>query len=160
MNKLTVRRTLMFVAITLIACNCRVFSQSPELEVEGEDQTAIVVTIPPSIQSNLEAYTTEEYSFNYPIGYTITLPTQPFPALNIEKARNKRMEIFQMEDFERRPWGFTGDETQEEIDGYVPKETLTLGSGDKQYDVWLYYGENDTQTKKELDAIFESIVIK
>ena len=153
MNKLTVKRTLMFVAITLIACACRVFSQSPELEVEG-------VTIPPSIQSNLEAYTTEEYSFNYPIGYTITLPTQPFPALNIEKARNKRMEIFQMEDFGRRPWGFSGDETQEEIDGYVPKETLTLGSGDKQYDVWLYYGENDTQTKKELGAIFDSIVIK
>jgi hypothetical protein len=70
------------------------------------------------------------------------------------------MEIFQMKDFGDRPWGFSGGETEEEIDGYVPKETLTVGSGDKQYDVWLFYSENDSQTKKELNAIFDSIVIK
>lgn len=160
MSKLPATRTLTFVAITLMACACRVFSQSPEVEVEGVGQTAIIETIPPSIQSDLETYSSEKYSFNYPNGYTITLPTQSFPALTIEKARNKRMEIFQMKDFGDRPWGFSGGETEEEIDGYVPKETLTVGSGDKQYDVWLFYSENDSQTKKELNAIFDSIVIK
>ncbi len=65
-----------------------------------------------------------------------------------------------MEDFGDRPWGFSGTETQEEIDGYVPKERLIVGSDGKQYDVWLYYGENDSQTKDELKAIFDSIVVK
>ena len=91
MNKLPATRTLTFVAITLMACACRVFSQSPVVEVEGVSQTAINETIPPSIQSDLETYSSEKYSFNYPNGYTITLPTQSFPALTIEKARNIRI---------------------------------------------------------------------
>ncbi len=119
-----------------------------------------ITTQPPSISSDLKTYSSEKYSFNYPNGYSVTLPTQSFTVLTIEKARNKRVEIFQMKDFGDRPWGFEGTETQEEVDGYVPKETLTVGSGDKQYDVWLYYSENDSQAKKEVKAIFDSIVVK
>lgn len=119
-----------------------------------------IATQPPSIQSGLETYSSEKYSFNYPNGYAVTLATQSFPALTVEKTRNKRVEIFQMKDFGDRPWGFEGTETQEEIDGYVPKEQLTVGAGDKKYDVWLYYSENDSQTKKEVKAIFDSIVVK
>lgn len=111
-------------------------------------------------QSDWEIYSSEEYSFSYPNGYAITLPTQSFPALTVEKARNKRVEIFQMEDFGDRPWGFDGTETQEDIDGYVPKETLTVGGGSKQYDVWLFYSENDTRVRDETRAIFESIVVE
>lgn len=117
-------------------------------------------TQPLTISSDLETYSSEKYSFQYPNGYSVTIPTQSFPAFTIEKARNKRVEIFQMNDFGDRPWGFEGTETQEEIDGYVPKETLTVGSSAKQYDVWLYYSENDSQTKNELKAIFDSIVVK
>ncbi|MCF6276398.1 MAG: hypothetical protein L3J07_00970 [Candidatus Magasanikbacteria bacterium] len=113
-----------------------------------------------SIRSGMETYSSEKYSFNYPNSYTVTLVTQSFPALTVEKAGNKRVEIFQMKDFGDRPWGFEGTETQEDIDGYVPKKTLTVGSGDNQYEVWLYYSENDSQTKKEVKAIFDSIVVK
>lgn len=118
------------------------------------------VTQPPSIPSNLETYSSEHYSFSYPREYTVTPATPSFHALTVEKAPNKRVEIFKMEDFGDRPWGFSGKETQEDIDGYVPKETLTVGSGDNQYDVWLYYSENDTQAKNEVRAIFDSIVVR
>ena len=114
----------------------------------------------PAAQPDLKTYSFEKYSFSYPNGYTITLPTQSFPALTVEMARNKRVEIFQMGDFGDRPWGFGGTETQEEIDGYVPKETLTVGSGDKQYDVWLFYSESDSQVRDEVRAIFDSIVVE
>jgi hypothetical protein len=160
MNKLTAGHMFIFVAIILLASACGVFSKSPELELDGVVQTTIIVTIPPSIQPDLETYSSEIYSFNYPTGYTITLPSQSFPVLIIEKARNKRVEIFQMKDFGDRPWGFSGGETQEEIDGYMPKETLIVGIGDKEYNVWLYYSENDSQTIKELNSIIDSIVIK
>ena len=65
-----------------------------------------------------------------------------------------------MNDFGDRPWGFEGTESQEEIDSYSPKETLTVGIDDKKYNVWLYYSDNDNQTKEELKAIFDSTVIK
>lgn len=64
-----------------------------------------------------------------------------------------------MKDFGNRPWGFTGEETQEDIDGYVPKEQLTVGTGENIYDVWLFYSENDTHTQEELKSIYDSIVI-
>lgn len=115
---------------------------------------------PQSIASELETYSSEKYSFDYPSGYSITVPTESFPVLTVEKAQNKKVEIFQMKDFGDRPWGFEGDETQEEIDGYVPRETFTIESNDNQYDVWLYYSENDTLTKKELTGIFKSIGIQ
>jgi len=114
----------------------------------------------PSNQSNLKTYSSEKYSFVYPKKYIITLPNQSFPALTVEKAKNARVEIFQMNDFGDRPWGFEGTESQEEIDSYSPKETLTVGIDDKKYNVWLYYSDNDNQTKEELKAIFDSTVIK
>ena len=159
MIKPTIRGILGLVALLLLVSACNFPSQSPALEEKGADQAAIIETEIPPTESNLKIYSTETYSFSYPIEYTITLPTQSFPALTIEKARNQRVEIFQMKDFGRRPWGFSGDESQEDIDGYVPKETLTVGSGDTQFDVWLFYSENDSQTKEELIAIFDSILI-
>ncbi len=113
----------------------------------------------PSNAPSLKTYSSEKYSFQYPEDYTITLPTKSFPVLAIEKAKNKRIEIFQMKDFGDRPWGFEGNESQEEIDGYVPKELLTSGTGENKYDVWLFYSKNDTATQKEEKEIFNSIVI-
>ncbi len=131
-----------------------------------------ITTQPPLISSNLETYSSEKYSFQYPKGYFVVADSSGI-ILTVRKATNQqeadslgrdatknRLEIFQMKDFGDRPWGFEGTETQEEIDGYVPKETLTVGSGNKQYDVWLYYSENDTQIKNELKTIFDSIIIK
>ena len=159
MKKLTAPRILVFAAIILLAGSCMVFSPSPEPEVEEVVQTAIIETEPPPTQSNLKTYSSETYSFSYPIDYSITLPDPSFPVLTVEKARNKRVEIFQMKDFGDRPFGFSGGETQEEIDGYVPKESLSVGIGDKQYNIWLFYSENDSQTIEELKAIVDSIVI-
>lgn len=110
--------------------------------------------------TDLELFESENYTFNYPKGYSVILPTESFPALTLEKAPNQKLEIFQIEDFGDRPWGFSGTETQEEVDSYMPKETLTVENVDKQYDVWLYYSENDIQTQAELKFIFDSIVIK
>lgn len=118
-----------------------------------------MTTQPPSISSDLETYSSEKYSFNYPNSYSVTLPTQAFQVLSVEKARNKRVEIFQMKEFGGRGW-IENVNTPEEADRDIPKETLTVGSGDKQYDVWLFYSENDNLTKKELKAIFDSIVVK
>ena len=134
----------------------------------------------PKIQINLVTYSSEKYSFRHPQGYFVSEPpiteNVSFPVLTVRKAANQkeadadvnamiasnnRLEIFQMKDFGDRPWGFSGEETQEGVDdGYVPKDMLTVGTGDKKYDVWLYYSKNDSITKKELMAIFDSIVIK
>jgi hypothetical protein len=113
-------------------------------------------------QQQLETYSSEKYSFKYPSGYSITEPDQSFPALTVKKADNKRMEIFQLKDFPRndRPLGFSGEETEEEVDGYAYKESLTVGPSDNPYNVWLFYSQDDTQTQKELKAILGSIVVK
>ena len=79
-----------------------------------------------------------------------------FPVLTIRKGELGRVEIFQMSDFEDRPFGFTGEETQEDIDQYLPKETLEVNG----YDVWLFYGEQDAETQQELQDIVESIKVQ
>lgn len=132
-----------------------------------------IVKQSPSIKSDSQTYSSEKFSFQYPQGYFVQEASSSFRALTVRKAASKkeadekkdvasknRLEIFQMKDFGDRPWGFEGTETQEDIDGYVPKEQLTVGTGDKKYDVWLYYSENDSQIKNELRTIFDSIVIK
>lgn len=116
-----------------------------------------------SQQANLSQYASESYTFQYPEGYTVVPATQSFRALTVEKARNKRLEIFQMSDFGERPWGFAPEEgeiSQEEIDGYVPREMLTVGEGENAYDVWLFYSEDDEEIRNDLQMIFKSIKIK
>ena len=136
MQSKTLKIILVVVIIVIVVFGgLYYYWQSWQSSRETEPKT---VTQPPAIQPDLETYSSEEYSFSYPNGYAVTPPTESFFALTVEKARNKRVEIFQMKDFGDRPWGFSGTETQEEIDGYVPKETLKAGSGDKQYDIWLY----------------------
>lgn len=128
-------------------------------------------TQPSSNESDLKTYSSENYSFKYPEGYfVVTHPSgiiltvrkaasqKEADALGNDAVKN-RLEIFQMEDFGERPWGFEGDETQEDIDDYVPKDLLTVSNGDEKYDVWIYYSEEDTETKNELMQIFESIEI-
>ena len=132
--------------------------QSPQKRLV-DDSNGVVQS--PVITSDLRVYSSDSYSLRYGKDYKIIEPIAPFPALNIEKAGNKRLEVFQMTDFPGgRPWGFTGEETQEEIDSYIPREQLTVGVGDKAYDVWLFYGANDNQTKAELHTIFDSLTIK
>lgn len=160
MGKPKATLSLLLVGIVLMTCACMNSTQSPEPEAAELIQTAAFNQETTPTQIIFVTFSSEKYSFQIPAGYTITPPTTSFPALTLEKERNKRLEIFQMEDFGRRPIGFTGEESQEEVDGYLPKETLTVGSGDKEYDVWIYYSENDAQTQAELKAIYNSITIK
>lgn len=113
-----------------------------------------------SKKEDLREYSGSKYSFTYPQDYVVTPERNDFKALTIKKTENARLEIFQMKDFGDRPLGFDGTETQADIDGYIPKETLTVGSGDKKYDVWLFYSANDAAIKEDLRQIFESIRLK
>ena len=155
MKNISATLLLIIVTILWMASSCNFPSQSPEPEDEVEiiEPTATIEIIPTSTPSNLETYSSDEYSFTYPNDYTITLPKLGFPVLTIYKADNKRMEIFQMEDFGDRPFGFSGTETQEEIDGYLPKVKIAMRSGGHQYDIWLFYSEGDQETIEELYSI-------
>jgi hypothetical protein len=110
----------------------------------------------PNVES-VTTYSNEQYSLDYPQGYTVIQATESFPALTIKKSDNQRLEIFKMSDFGDRPFGFEGNETEQEIDGYVPKESLTIGSDDKKFDVWLFYPTGNEDAKNELQQILESI---
>lgn len=100
----------------------------------------------------LEIYSSDEYSLEYPSSYSVEEANESFKALTV-RGEKGRVEIFKMNDFGDRPSGFTGEETQEDIDDYVPKEQLKVAD----YDVWLFYSENDAQTKSEVQDIAESI---
>lgn len=142
----------------LIGCMSWPFSSFTEIE-SGEQQ------------SNLKNYSSAKYSFKYPSNYVLEenfgvkqQEGTPLKILSV-KGTEGRIEIFRMSDFGDRPWGFAPEEGQEEIlqkeiDGYLPKETLTVGSGENKYDVWLFYSDNDETTKSELKSIFGSIEIR
>jgi len=148
--------TMLLAVFTLSGCTVNVNINKDDANETGE------VSVSEPIQTNLETYSSNDYSFTYPSDYTITLPSQSFPALTVKKANNMKLELFQISDFPGgdRPVGFTGTETQEEVDGYASKELLTVGTGNRKYDVFLYYSESDSQTQDELKRIFESISIK
>ncbi|MDQ5931481.1 MAG: hypothetical protein QG607_182 [Patescibacteria group bacterium] len=168
MQSNTSKIVLAIIIITIIVGGGAYYWQNSQTITEPD-----ITTQSPSISSDLETYSSEKYSFQYPKGYFVVADSSGI-ILTVRKAANQqeadtlgrdatknRLEIFQMKDFGGdRPWGIENEASQEEIDGYVAKETLTVGSGDKKLDVWLYYSKNDSQTKKELKAIFDSIVVK
>ena len=96
-----------------------------------------------------------DISFDYPITYSVEPGSKSFPVTTV-RGESGRIEIFKISDFEDRPFGFTGGETQEDIDQYVPKEDFQVNG----YDVWLFYSEQDTETQQELQDIVESIKVQ
>lgn len=102
---------------------------------------------------NLQTYSSNQYSFQYPDSYLIEEPTESLNALII-RGDNGRVEIFKNTDFDgERLHGYSGSGIEEFEAKLVPKEKLKIDD----YNVWLFYTENDRQTKEEVHTIFESI---
>lgn len=141
-----------------------------------------IATQSPATQSNLEIYSSEKYSFKYPKTYSVssageerietysnkgkaeTSKSNTY-ILTVAKGDTAKLEIFKASEYpvDRTAVGFSGEETPAEADAYIKdikarsaKEYLKVGS----YDVWLYYSENENQSKNEVKAIFDSIVLK
>lgn len=114
---------------------------------------------------NLKTYSSDKYSFRYPADYIIEKnfgigkETDSLSILAVKKDGG-RLEIFQMKDFGDRAYGIEIEASEKEIDDYIPKESLSVGTRDQKYDVWLFYNKDDSQTKKELHDIFDSIIVK
>lgn len=131
-------------------------SQIPEQPKEDEDPTA-----------SWKTYSASEYQFKYPANYTIEEPTESFKSLVVRGPQGK-LEIFKPSDFAERPFGFTGEETQEDIDGYVPKETREIASEDitpgpahsSAYEIWLFWPKGNSEIKEEIQQIDSSVEIK
>ncbi len=113
------------------------------------------------------SYTGSEYEFRYPSDYTIEEPTDSFKALVIRGPEGS-LEIFDTTDFAERPFGFTGEETQEEIDAYIPKETRNLASEEltagpayaDAYEIWLFWTKGNSEVKDEIQEIANTIEVK
>lgn len=141
-------KNLLTIALlaTLILSGC-----SSENKVESNIEISNEIN---QKDKDLQNFENEFYSFTYPSSFTTTNELNN-KALFIS-SENSRIEIFKMEDFGDRPFGFSGEETQEDIDGYVPKEAFQKDG----YDIWLFHPENDENSKEELMRILESISIK
>lgn len=74
-----------------------------------------------------------------------------------EAGRYGKIELFRMSDFGERPFGFEGDETEQDILRYIPVEQTKVEINGATYDIWLYYKKGDTHTKAELDSIVKSL---
>jgi hypothetical protein len=93
-------------------------------------------------------------AFKMPAGYIVEDGTaSKLVTIKKENGDVPRLEIFHMKDFGDRPWGVEGTETQDDLDGYVPKEQLVV----QGFDVWFYYSEKDIAAKTELHTLANSI---
>jgi len=111
----------------------------------------ISITIFAGCQStNLQTYSSNQYTFQYPNTYLIEEPTQSFPALIVRGSKG-RIEIFK--NTGERSHNYSSSGLEEYETDYVPKEKSKIGG----YDVWLFYQKDDEQTKDEIRNIFTSI---
>ena len=116
-------------------------------------------------------YEDKSIRFTYPPDYKILKKGEDgLPAIRIyknEPSTIPRLEIFKLSDFGGdRPFGFTGEETQEDIDNYVPKQKRAFhsrfesDSPENTFHVWLYHSEYDFETRDFLNRIADTIVLK
>lgn len=115
-----------------------------------------------------KTYESGDFVFQYPSEYKVEPEKENYKVTFVYKDKTNtapRIEIFSYKDFDERPFGFTGEETQEDIDNYVPKESRKLGAGmgiisDESYEIWLFYPKGDTETRDELRKIVDTIELK
>ncbi len=121
-----------------------------------------------AIPKSWKTYSTPEYEFQYPANYTIQKPLENFPSLILSGPQGKLLELFKPADFEERPLGLTGEDTQAGIDGYVPKETRKVASEEimpgpahsSAYEIWLFWPKGNETIKAEVQKIANTIRIK
>lgn len=153
-----------------------VSSQNPESQLQETTKQPIQntpvakkepdIVIQPKTELKLTTYSSEKYSFKYPEEYKVTEDGKGDTyILTVSGSGNSKLEIFKANEYlvDRTVIGFSGEETPEEAEAYIKqvqasraKEYLKVDN----YNVLLYYSENDSVTKKELMRIFDSIVIK
>jgi len=120
------------------------------------------ITVPVASSSEIiwNTYESPNLLFKYPEGYTVTKEKSiPFFTIKGEKGR---IEIFRMKDFGDRPFGFEdGDMTRAEFDQYVPQKMITTPANQKvePYNVWIFYGIDDSATKALLEEVVSSIKV-
>lgn len=123
-----------------------------------------VLTNEPSVSSAADQIKQEVYASKYFPGLSFSLPTgyqvedgTSSKWVAVKKGEVARLEIFRMQDFGDRAFGFEGESvTQKEIDVYMPKEQLKKAG----FDVWVYYEKGDVKTQAELAQIVDSIAVK
>lgn len=110
--------------------------------------------------ANVPTYSSEQYAFEYPNTYFVEESGEEQGVL-IVNGEKGRVEIFKTADLAdstggERIHGYSGSGLDEFEWKLVPKEKLKSGS----YEIWLFYEENDEQTKKEVQAVYNSLKIK
>ncbi len=102
--------------------------------------------------TNLKTYSSDQYSFNYQNTYSIL---EDENVLTIQ-GKQGRVEIFNANDFDgERIHGYSSSGLEEFEYEFVPKEKLTK----ETFTIWLFYMEDDEETKGEVEEIYESIEI-
>ena len=102
--------------------------------------------------ANLETYSSDQYSFNYQNTYSIL---EDENVLTIQ-GKQGRVEIFNANDFDgERIHGYSSSGLEEFEYEFVPKEKLNK----EPFTIWLFYMEDDEETKGEVEEIYESIEI-
>jgi undecaprenyl pyrophosphate synthase len=105
---------------------------------------------------NIETYSSENYTFQYPKSYSIEEPTESSKVLIIS-GKNGRIEIFKMNDFGgERITGASSTGFEEFEYKYKPKKEYKI----EDYTIWIFYLTNDKETEEELNNIYNSFRIK
>ena len=102
--------------------------------------------------ANLGTYSSDQYNFNYPNTYSISEDDNVL----IIQGEKGRFEIFNVDDFDgERIHGYSSSGLEEFEYKFVPKEKLNK----EPFTIWLFYMEDDEETKEKLQKIYESIEI-
>lgn|SRR3989338_6482955 len=108
------------------------------------------------VLTQLQTYTDQNYSFQYPDQYQIKEEIKPE---RIEVVGKKgRLSIFQLKSpsGERvTNIGFSSTSPEN-----TPQDLFVLENEQTWFDVWLYYDQNDQSTKEELMSIYRSIKLE
>ncbi len=100
-----------------------------------------------------ELYSSEEYNFEYPVNYIISTNNDN---VLVVQGETGRVEIFDTNDFEgERIHGYSSSGLEEFEYEFVPKLKLSK----ENYSIWLFYMEEDLETKKEIERIYNSFTI-
>ena len=100
--------------------------------------------------STVSTYSSADYTFEYPATYIVAEPTDSSDVL-VVNGKGGRVEIFQRE----RIHGYSSSGLEEFEADLVPKEKSEVDG----YTVWIFYQQDDEETKESLQEIVDSIEI-
>jgi hypothetical protein len=131
--------------------------------ITEEVESVATETVSEDVIDNWKTYETDEYTFQYPPEYQVKPKTEGVSRATIiykDDIDESRIEIFKLKDFGGdRPFGFTGEETDDDI---FLRETKSIGNLPEieKVQVYLIYAESDTVTKNTFQKILKTIKAK